>query len=74
VIAWAVFAIVRPRLGAGSGPGEGPNFAVGSDRGATIQSSTTTRTTKHSGGSRLPKPWELCRRRDDPDGEPFGFN
>ena len=42
----------------------------------TIQASTTTRTTKRSngGGSGLPKPWELCGRRDDPDGEPFGFN
>jgi hypothetical protein len=40
----------------------------------TIQSSTTTRTTKRSGGSGLPKPWELCGRRDDPDGEPFGWN
>jgi hypothetical protein len=26
----------------------------------TIQSSTTTRTTKHSGGSGLPKLWDLC--------------
>jgi hypothetical protein len=41
----------------------------------TIQSSTTTRTNKRAnGGSGLPKPWELCGRRDDPDGEPFGFN
>ena len=40
----------------------------------TVQSSTTTRTNKHAGGSGLPKPWELCRRRDDPDGEPFGWN
>jgi hypothetical protein len=40
----------------------------------TIQSSTTTRTTKHSGGSGLPKPWDLCRGRKQTDGEPFGFN
>ena len=40
----------------------------------TIQASTTTRTSKHGGGSGLPKPWDLCGRRGDPDGEPFGFN
>jgi hypothetical protein len=40
----------------------------------TIQSSTTTRTTKHSGGSGLPKPWDLCGGRKQPDGEPFGWN
>ena len=40
----------------------------------TIQSSTTTRTTKHSGGSGLPKPWELCGGPKRSDGEPFGFN
>jgi hypothetical protein len=39
-----------------------------------IQSSTTTRTTKHNGGSGLPKPWDLCGGRKQPDGEPFGFN
>jgi hypothetical protein len=40
----------------------------------TIQSSTTTRTTKHSGGSGLPKPWELCGGPKRPDEEPFGWN
>ncbi len=40
----------------------------------TIQSSTTTRTNKHTGGSGLPKPWDICGRRKDPDGEPFGWN
>ena len=40
----------------------------------TIQSSTTTRTTKHGGGSGLPKPWDICGRRKQPDGEPFGWN
>ena len=40
----------------------------------TIQSSTTTRTNKHAGGSGLPKPWDLCRGRKQTDGEPFGFN
>ena len=40
----------------------------------TIQSSTTTRTTKHSGGSGLPKPWELCGGPKRPDGEPFGWD
>ena len=40
----------------------------------TIQSSTTTRTDKHAGGSGLPKPWDICGRRDEPDGEPFGWN
>ena len=39
----------------------------------TIQSSTTTRTTKHSGGSGLPKPWELCGGPKRPRGEPFGW-
>ena len=40
----------------------------------TIQSSTTTRTNKHTGGSGLPKPWELCGGPKRPDGEPFGWN
>jgi hypothetical protein len=40
----------------------------------TIQSSTTTRTNKHSGGSGLPKPWELCGGPKRPDGDPFGWN
>jgi hypothetical protein len=40
----------------------------------TIQSSTTTRTNKHAGGSGLPKPWNLCGGRKQPDGEPFGWN
>jgi hypothetical protein len=40
----------------------------------TIQSSTTTRTTKHSGGSGLPKPWDLCEGRKQHNGEPFGWN
>jgi hypothetical protein len=40
----------------------------------TIQASTTTRTSKHAGGSH-PKPWELCGGpRKPPDGEPFGWN
>ena len=39
----------------------------------TIQSSTTTRTNKHTGGSGLPKPWELCGGPKRPDGEPFGW-
>ena len=40
----------------------------------TTQSSTTTRTNKHTGGSGLPKPWELCGGPKRPDGEPFGWN
>jgi hypothetical protein len=40
----------------------------------TIQSSTTTRTTNHSGGSDCRSRGELCGRRDGPYGEPFGFN
>jgi hypothetical protein len=40
----------------------------------TIQSSTTTRTNKHTGGSGLPKPWELCGGPKRPDGKPFGWN
>lgn len=40
----------------------------------TIQSSTATRTIKHGGGSGLPKPWDICGGRKQPDGEPFGWN
>jgi hypothetical protein len=40
----------------------------------TVQASTTTRTNKHAGGSGLPKPWDLCGGRKQPDGEPFGWN